>query len=77
MLNIGLKMILVIGLLVAKEAVSLVKIGILKNVLNVNQITLRKITIVNLQILIEYPSLVSQRENAMGWININMMKRKK
>ena len=77
MLNIGLKMILAIGLLVAKEAVSLVKIGILKNVLNVNQITLRKITIVNLQILIEYPSLVSQRENAMGWININMMKRKK
>ena len=77
MLNIGLKMILAIGLLVAKEAVSLVKIGILKNVLNVNQITLRKITIVNLQILIEYLSLVSQRENAMGWININMMKRKK
>ena len=66
MLNIGLKMILVIGLLDAKEAVSLVKIGILKNVLNVNQITLRKITIVNLQILIEYPSLASQRGNAMA-----------
>ena len=77
MLNIGLKMILAIGLLVAKEAVFLVKIGILKNVLNVNQITLKKITIVNLQILIEYPSLASQRENAMAWININMMKRSK
>ena len=77
MLNIGLKMILAIGLLVAKEAVFLVKIGTLKNVLNVNQIILKKITIVNLQILIEYPSLASQRENAMAWININMMKRRK